>query len=317
MAISLKMAMGIAGLVVATQAAAQVTLYSRDDFRGQQFTTAGNVRDLDGAGFNDTAQSAVVERGSWQACEDAGYGGRCVVLRPGQYRSLADMGLKNEISSVRAVDDRLGYDDRGGARLAQGYDYRRRADERLFDVPVTSVHAVVGPPEQRCWVERQRDRRRQRGKRAGRHRRCGDRRYPGPSDRRRSRTRRDNGRRRGRRCGDRVQRRPRWRRRLQPRCSALCDLLARPTPRLLGCNVRVPRSAASRADECAARADDHRQRGWRAADLSRTADTRGTRPGGPSGPLFFARRAPYRVRARDGMAVVTCRCSSDRRRLPA
>lgn len=155
MAISLKMAMGIAGLVVATQAAAQVTLYSRDDFRGQQFTTAGNVRDLDGAGFNDTAQSAVVERGSWQACEDAGYGGRCVVLRPGQYRSLADMGLKNEISSVRAVDDRLGYDDRGGARLAQGYDYRRRADERLFDVPVTSVHAVVGPPEQRCWVERQ------------------------------------------------------------------------------------------------------------------------------------------------------------------
>ena len=26
---------------------------------------------------------------------------------------------------------------------------------RLYTVPVASVHAVVGPPEQRCWVERQ------------------------------------------------------------------------------------------------------------------------------------------------------------------
>ncbi|MEO8103171.1 MAG: glycine zipper 2TM domain-containing protein [Betaproteobacteria bacterium] len=33
--------------------------------------------------------------------------------------------------------------------------YRRRADERVFDAPVTSVRAVMGPPEQRCWVERQ------------------------------------------------------------------------------------------------------------------------------------------------------------------
>jgi hypothetical protein len=27
--------------------------------------------------------------------------------------------------------------------------------ERIVDVPVSSVHAVVGAPEQRCWVERQ------------------------------------------------------------------------------------------------------------------------------------------------------------------
>ena len=26
---------------------------------------------------------------------------------------------------------------------------------RVYTVPVASVHAVVGPPEQRCWVERQ------------------------------------------------------------------------------------------------------------------------------------------------------------------
>ena len=36
-----------------------------------------------------------------------------------------------------------------------GYDYRRRTDERVFDAPVTSVHAVLGRAEQRCWVERE------------------------------------------------------------------------------------------------------------------------------------------------------------------
>ena len=35
------------------------------------------------------------------------------------------------------------------------YDYRRRQGEPLYEAPVTSVRAVVGPPEQRCWVERQ------------------------------------------------------------------------------------------------------------------------------------------------------------------
>jgi len=35
------------------------------------------------------------------------------------------------------------------------YDYRRRENEPLYEAPVTAVRAVVGPPEQRCWVERQ------------------------------------------------------------------------------------------------------------------------------------------------------------------
>jgi len=34
-------------------------------------------------------------------------------------------------------------------------DYRRRNDERLYEATVTSVRAVVGPPEQRCWVDRE------------------------------------------------------------------------------------------------------------------------------------------------------------------
>ena len=31
----------------------------------------------------------------------------------------------------------------------------RRPQEAIFQVPVLTVHAVMGPPEQRCWVERQ------------------------------------------------------------------------------------------------------------------------------------------------------------------
>jgi uncharacterized protein YcfJ len=34
-------------------------------------------------------------------------------------------------------------------------DYTRRPGETLYEAPVTSVRAVVGPPQQRCWVERQ------------------------------------------------------------------------------------------------------------------------------------------------------------------
>jgi uncharacterized protein YcfJ len=35
------------------------------------------------------------------------------------------------------------------------YDYRRRQGETLYEAPVISVRAVLGPPQQHCWVERQ------------------------------------------------------------------------------------------------------------------------------------------------------------------
>lgn len=43
----------------------------------------------------------------------------------------------------------------GYATGPAAYDYRRRDNEPLYEAQVTSVRAVVGPPEQRCWVERQ------------------------------------------------------------------------------------------------------------------------------------------------------------------
>ena len=38
--------------------------------------------------------------------------------------------------------------------VAVGY-YDRRPDERLYEANVIAVRAVVGPPGQRCWVERE------------------------------------------------------------------------------------------------------------------------------------------------------------------
>jgi len=157
----LKTWVGVAGLLMAAQAAAQVTLYEREDFRGRSVSTDRPVQNLQRWGFNDRASSLVVDGGRWQLCDDAGFNGKCVVVGPGQYRSLWDMGLNNEISSIRAVDDHVAQNDWRDAQRDMDRDrhddrrFYRQQGERVFEVPVQSVHAVVGPPETRCWVERQ------------------------------------------------------------------------------------------------------------------------------------------------------------------
>ena len=152
----LKYVLWVAGLVVATQAAAQVTFYEGEDFRGRSFTTDRQVGNFAGIGFNDRASSVVVRRDRWEVCEDAQFGGRCVVLRPGSYPSLHAMGLDDRISSVRVMGRYAQVDDtRYAPEPAPAYSYYRRDNERVYEADVTSVHAVVGPPQQRCWIERE------------------------------------------------------------------------------------------------------------------------------------------------------------------
>ena len=151
---TLKQALGVAGILLATQAAAQVTFYEGENFRGRAFTASGEVRNLERQGFNDRASSAIVDRGRWQVCEDRRFEGRCVVLRRGNYPSLASMGLGNSISSVRKIE-RADVSEVAPPPAAPVYDYRVRPSERVFQAPVVAVRAVVGPPERRCWVERQ------------------------------------------------------------------------------------------------------------------------------------------------------------------
>jgi len=156
MNITLKNAMAVAGLAVATQAAANVTFYEGERFQGRHFTANQEIRNFERVGFNDRASSVVVLGERWEVCEDARFNGRCVVLRPGRYPSLAAMGLNDRVSSVRMVNRNARMDnDRYAPAPLPAYDNRRRNNERLYEANVTSVHAVVGPPEQRCWVERE------------------------------------------------------------------------------------------------------------------------------------------------------------------
>lgn len=134
----------------------QITFFEQEGFAGRSFKTQERVINFSRQGFNDRASSAIVLNHRWEVCENAGFTGRCVVLRPGRYPSLAAMGLNDRISSVKEVllDARI-EDERYAPPPPPIYDSRRRNNERLYEANVTSVRAVVGTPDQRCWVERE------------------------------------------------------------------------------------------------------------------------------------------------------------------
>lgn len=132
-----------------------ITFFDREGFTGRSFTTSQPVVNLR-RGLNARVSSAIVTGRGWEVCEDNRYRGRCVVLRPGRYATLAAMGMDERISSVRRRDG----DDRDTARndndKRQVYDSRRRSGERLYDAYVTSSRAVLATTGQRCWVEQER-----------------------------------------------------------------------------------------------------------------------------------------------------------------
>lgn len=151
----LKSVLAASALVLTTEAAAQVTLYEREGFRGRAYATGSPVADLQRQGFRRPAASAIVDRGRWEVCDDTRYRGRCVVLRPGSYASLDRMGIRGQVVSMRPYDGRRRIDDAPAPLPEPVYEYRRRPNERLYEAPVTSVRAVMGQSGQRCWVERQ------------------------------------------------------------------------------------------------------------------------------------------------------------------
>jgi len=152
---------GVAAIGLATQAAAQITFFDGDNFHGRTFTVDNVVPNFQPLGFNDRARSAIVDGGTWQVCEHADFRGRCVLLGPGRY-DLSRMDLYKQISSVRPADSQAGYNapqqyaaPAPAYQSPSSYPYYQRPNEQLYEASVTSVRAVVGPPEQRCWVERQ------------------------------------------------------------------------------------------------------------------------------------------------------------------
>jgi uncharacterized protein YcfJ len=156
MKFKLKTILSVAAVAIATQAAAQITFYENDNFQGRTFTTQSNVDNFQRFGFNDRASSAIVIKNRVEVCDDVRFGGRCAVLRPGRYPSFSAMGINDRVSSVRMIyfNSRI-EEDRYAPPAYPVYDSRRRGGERIFQAEVTSVRAVVGPPTQRCWIERE------------------------------------------------------------------------------------------------------------------------------------------------------------------
>ncbi|WP_342115820.1 beta/gamma crystallin-related protein [Pseudoduganella sp. OTU4001] len=153
-----KLAAAAAAALLCSQAWAQITLYPQEGWRGRPISVTNSVRDMRAIGFDDRASSIVVERGRWEVCEHPNFRGECRILRRGSYASLEDMGLNDSITSIRAVPRNRRFSESAyapGPRPEAAYEYRMRPSERTFEAPITSARAVVGPPEQRCWVERQ------------------------------------------------------------------------------------------------------------------------------------------------------------------
>jgi uncharacterized protein YcfJ len=153
----LKITLTLAALSMSAQTMAQITFYEHDGWRGRTFTVNEEVRDFVRVGFNDRASSVIVDRGEWEVCDDARFGGKCMVLRRGSYESLRGMGMNDRISSVRQIVKRDRYENEAPAPLPHPtYEYRRRPHEEIFEAQVTSTRTVFGRSEQRCWTEHQR-----------------------------------------------------------------------------------------------------------------------------------------------------------------
>ncbi len=156
MNINFRRLVAVAAIAMSAHTVAQVIFYENEGYTGRSFNADRQVRNLQDYGFNDRASSVVVLRDLWEVCEDARYTGRCAVLRPGRYPSLSAMGLNDRVSSVREVNRNSAINnDRYAPPTEPIYDNHRRKNERLFEAYVTSVRAVVGPPERRCWIERE------------------------------------------------------------------------------------------------------------------------------------------------------------------
>jgi uncharacterized protein YcfJ len=143
-------------LLPAVPALAQVTFYENEDFHGRAFSISRQQSDFARTGINNRASSVVVDGGRWEVCEDPGYRGNCVMLREGSYDSLKRMGVNNRISSARRVGGRQRADWQSPEPMSgAAYEYRRRPSERTYEARVTSVRAVMGRSENRCWMERE------------------------------------------------------------------------------------------------------------------------------------------------------------------
>jgi uncharacterized protein YcfJ len=164
----LNVLIGMVVLTAATSASADITLYRGEGFRGSAVRFDSSVRNLQSTPLASSARAIVIDSGAWQVCDRPDYEGRCVIVRAGSYDSTRSMGLDGIVSARAAVTTHVQYREIPPPMVQPNYYYYQRPPEPLYEAPVLSVRAILGPPEQRCWVERERvvDREPPSGKRA-------------------------------------------------------------------------------------------------------------------------------------------------------
>jgi hypothetical protein len=100
-----KLKLGVAGALAAIATASfagQMTVYPQPGFQGQGLTTSDAMTDLGRSLFANQASSVVVSDGTWEACTEAYFRGRCAQLVPGNYSNLSG-SLGGLIVSLRQI----------------------------------------------------------------------------------------------------------------------------------------------------------------------------------------------------------------------
>jgi uncharacterized protein YcfJ len=142
----------------------QVATYASAEL-DQAAATLRQADDLAAKGwqYNEAHQLAVLAKQRAEAAQDVAR------VRSEQaalvtQRTAMDARIQADVSQRQAAAAQLQAAEaqrqaeqaqRLAAAAPAAYDYRRRDNEPLYEAPVTSVRAVVGPPQQRCWIERQ------------------------------------------------------------------------------------------------------------------------------------------------------------------
>ena len=142
----------------------QVAMYAPAEL-DQAAATLRQADDLaaNGGRYNDVHQLAVLASQRAAAAQDVARV-RSEQAALAAQRTATDARIRADVTQQQATAAQLQAAEaqrqadeaqRLAASASTAYDYRRRQNEPLYEAAVTSVRAVVGPPQQRCWVERQ------------------------------------------------------------------------------------------------------------------------------------------------------------------
>jgi len=96
------LAAGVLALSAASALAGQVMLFESTGFKGRSAVATTTVPDLANTVLGGAASSLIVTDGTWEACTDTYFRGRCGELVPGNYAGLSG-NLNGAILSVRQI----------------------------------------------------------------------------------------------------------------------------------------------------------------------------------------------------------------------